>query len=1009
MEGRRHSVDVPISKTLVALRRVRSLRDPSTNSMSKFSSIVDSLHWDTNSCNGISLRFGNGCQEGNLSNNWDLSRILGTCGEEEENVTDFESKECTPKSVSKSINVSKCVGKSGSLVSGTKGKHEDVDELRNQTYGGDYRIHGLELACASPSNDQMEGVDSNHGSTTVRSPQIGGKVHSSTRNQSYKCKRSVGSVGDFVSRASSPSLCASDTLLDGSTRSASLFATDEIDALGQEYRGCGITCCWSRTPRYRDPSLASDGEEYPLISGESGGTDMSGSRSWKNVNSEIVPYSESPRSLSKKFRPKSFDELVGQGVAARSLMGAILKGRITTFYLFHGPRGAGKTSASRIFAAALNCLSLEDQRPCRSCQECMLYFAGRSRDVKEVDPVKINRGGRMRSLIKSATLPPISSKFKVIILDECHLIRGDAWATLLTSLESFSQHVVFIMITPDLDKLPRRVVARSQRYNFPKLKDLDVTVRLGKICKEEGLEFEQAALEFISSKSNGSMRDAEMMLDQLSLLGSKITMTLAYELVGTVSDDEMLELLDLALSADTSNTVKRARELMRSRIDPMQLISQLANIIMDILAGKFQEEDSELRRNFLRRHASETDMQKIRNALRVLSESEKQLRVSKNQTTWLTVALLQLNSVDSSYSDPNESRLSVRTANSEAADGDCCSTSSLGARSKHLVSYDCADEELRKKVAQGECGGSVESVWIRATETCQSNSLRSFLRRRGKLSSVWVKKDLIVAELEFDHPDYASKAENSWKLIASSLQSVLKCNVELRINLSPSYAKSKRPSFSLFSCSRRIHKSHTTESGSDRSSDASNFTSDKAMIGDKHVETCSSCGSQVSHICSHRRVSTLRNSDGNSLSTAKSGVSTPNRVSQDSMLSEQEKVCKISTVEEEVQPNCFPKTMKLSKKLGSSEAAEVLCLKVQPKENSRETSFDAYICTEYPYVLSNGSNNSDISHQEDGKTEDSKSHCWKIPPFSMKKAWQMKHQRQRSHIVEWVLPCAAAK
>ncbi|XP_021855226.2 protein STICHEL-like 2 [Spinacia oleracea] len=998
MEGRRHSVDVPISKTLVALRRVRSLRDPSTHSMSKFSSIVDSLHWDTNSCNGISLRFGNGCQEGNLSNNWDLSKILGTCGEEEdENVMDFESKEYTPKSISKS-NVSKSVGKSG-----TKGKHEGDDKSPSLKYGSEYRDNGLELACVSPSNDPFKGVDSNHGST--RSTPI--------RNQSYGgCKGSIGSLGDFVSRGGSPSLCASDTLLDGSTRSASLFANEEIDALDEEYRGCGITCCWSKTPRYRDPSLASDGEEYPLISGETGDTDiMSGTRSWKHINNEVVPYSESPRSLSQKFRPKSFDELIGQGVATRSLLGAILKGRITTFYLFHGPRGAGKTSASRIFAAALNCLSLDEQRPCRSCQECMLYFAGRSRDVKEVDPVRINRAGRMRSFIKSASLPPISSKFKVIILDECHLIRSDTWATLLSNMESFSQHAVFVMVTPDLDKLPRNVVARSHRYHFPKLKDVDVTFRLGNICVEEGIEFDQAALEFIASKSNGSMRDGEMMLDQLSMLGSKITKTLAYELVGTVSDDELLDLLDLSLSADTSNTVKRARELMRSRIDPMQLISQLANIIMDILAGKFQDEDSEIRRNFMRRHASETDMQKIRNALKILSESEKQLRVSKNQTTWLTVALLQLNSTDPSFSDPNESRLSVRTSNSEAADGDCSSTASLGERSKHLVSYDCADEELRKMVAQGECEGALESIWIRATEICHSHSLRSFLRRRGRLSSVRVKKDLAVAELEFDHPNYASKAENSWKLIASSLQSVLKCNVELRINLSHSYAKSKRPSFSLFSCSRRIHKSNTTENGSDRLSDASNFTSDKAMIGDnKHVETCSSCGSQVSHICSHRMVTIIRNSDGNALSTAKSGASTPHRVSQDSMSSEHEKVCKILTVEEqEVQPNCFPKNMRLSKKMTSSESSELLCLKVQPKASSREASFDAYICTDYPYVLRNGSNKSDISQHEDGKMEDSKSHCWKTPPFSMKKGWQMKHQRQRSHLVEWVLPCTTAK
>ncbi|XP_074287687.1 protein STICHEL-like 2 isoform X1 [Silene latifolia] len=1006
MDGRRHSVDVPISKTLVALRRVRSLRDPSTNSMSKFCNLAESINWDTNSCNGISLRFGNGCLEGVTNNaGWELSKVLGTCGEEEETVKDVESNDYSPKSVCKSnIRTSGCV-RSGFIVAEAKGKEEDQ------------RDNALELACISPSNGHLEDVDSNHDSTTRSSP-VHGKKLCAKPNKGYRYKSSHGSVGDFVSRAGSPSLFASDLMLEGSTRSPSLFANDELDALDQEYRGCGISCCWSRTPRYRDSNLASDAEEYPLISGETGDTDTSErSRGWKHVNNESSPYSDSPRSLSQKFRPKSFEELVGQGVAARSLLGAISKGRITSLYIFHGPRGTGKTSASRIFAAALNCLSVQEQRPCGLCQECVLYFAGRSRDVKEVDTVRINRAGKARSLVKNASLPPISSKFKVFILDECHLLRGETWTTLLTNQDSFSRHVVFVMVTPDVDKLPRSVVARSQRYHFPKVKDVDVTNRLSKICHQEGLEFEQVALEFIAAKSNGSMRDAEMMLDQLSLLGNQITMTLAYELVGSVSDDELLDLLDLALSADTSNTVKKARELMRSRIDPMQLISQLANIIMDVLAGKCQEEDSEARKAFLRKHASEMDLQKLRHALKTLSDSEKQLRMCKNQTTWLTVALLQLNSMDPSFSDPNESRLSVRTANSEAADVDCCSTSSPGERSKHRVTYDC-DVDLRKIMTHGECGGTLESIWIRATEICHSSSLKNLLRKRGKLSSVWVKKDLAVVELEFQHADYASKAEKSWKLIASSLQSVLGCNVEIRINLTAGSAKPKRSSFNLFSCSRRIHKSQPTESGSDRLSDASNLTSDKATIGDRNVDTCSSCGSQISHPCSHRMVSTLRNNDGNALVTGKSGASTPHRVSQDSMLSEngfttnldQEKGSRIITVqEEEVQPNCFPKTMRLSKKLTSSEASDLVCLKVQPKNSGRQASFDTYICTDYPYILSNGSNNSDNSRHDDRKQEDAKSLCWGTPPIPTKKAWQMKQQRQRSHLVEWVLPCAAAK
>ena len=143
------------------------------------------------------------------------------------------------------------------------------------------------------------------------------------------------------------------------------------------------------------------------MSEDTGETTLCGQSFWKCINGEINPYSDSPRSLSKKFRPKSFYELVGQSVVVRSLLSAISKGRVTSFYLFHGPRGTGKTSASRIFAAALNCLSLEEHKPCGRCRECILFFSGRSRDVKEVDSLRINRMDKLRSLVKNAVVPPV--------------------------------------------------------------------------------------------------------------------------------------------------------------------------------------------------------------------------------------------------------------------------------------------------------------------------------------------------------------------------------------------------------------------------------------------------------------------------------------------------------------------------------------------------------------------------------------------------------------------------
>jgi len=401
-------------------------------------------------------------------------------------------------------------------------------KLLSEEYYGSHRNKVLDLVCTTPLSNQLEDRDSTSGPITG-SPL--GSDHSVPRQKprSKNQVKSYSGVGDVLSRAGSPCLSVSDAL---SSHSTSLFANEETDFMVQNDRGCGISCCWTKTPRLRDSNPYSDAEGNPLLSRDVAEITR-GKRSWKHTTNET------PRSLSQKFRPKSFDELVGQNVVVRSLLGAISKGRITSLYLFHGPRGTGKTSASRIFAAALNCLSHE-YKPCGVCRECVAFFSGRSRDVKEVDSMRINRAKGIRSLIKNASMPPISSRFKVFIVDECHLLHGETWGTVLNSLENLSQNVVFVMITPELDMLPRSVVSRSQKYHFPKIKDADIAGRLRNICVEEDLDFDQVALDFIAAKSSGSLRDAEIMLDQLSLLGKRITMSLAHELVSALFSCEYL-------------------------------------------------------------------------------------------------------------------------------------------------------------------------------------------------------------------------------------------------------------------------------------------------------------------------------------------------------------------------------------------------------------------------------------------------------------------------------------
>ncbi|XP_013671235.2 protein STICHEL-like 2 isoform X1 [Brassica napus] len=693
-ETRRHSVDVPITRTLVALRRVRSLRDPCTNSMSKVASLLENVKWETGSNNVGLIPFESYSLMEELQNGCDLHKLS-------KRVIDTEGDACSTKLAS--------------------------------------------------------------------------------------------SLGDYGSHIGSPMTSTNHSYND-----------EDVDFENECNRGCGISSCWSRTPKYRGSSNQySDVEEHHHLLSSNNESNAVTPRSHETVTS---------RSLTQKFKPKSFDELIGQEVVAKRLLPTLLRGRITSLYLFHGPRGTGKTSTSKIFAAALNCLSQaphSTRRPCGLCSECTSY--------SEIDSVKLNRPSYLRSLIKTASLPPVSSRFKVFIIDECQLLCQETWGTLLNGLENVSQRSVFILVTSELEKLPRNALSRSQKYHFSKVCDADISRKLVKICVEEGIEFDQGAVDFIASRSDGSLRDAEIMLDQLSLIGKRITTSLAYKLIGVVSDDELLDLLDLALSSDTSNTVIRARELMRSKIDPMQLISQLANVIMDIIAGKCQESSSATRLGFITKHTSEEEIQKLNNALKILSDAEKHLRASKNQTTWLTVALLQLSNADSSSFATNENELCLKRQRNN--DVDLSSTSS-----------DCPGDVVKSETEEcQEKNGieTVETVWKTVIELCCSDSLKRFLLKRGRLTSLIINKDsgVAIAELEFYTPKHVTRAEKSWKMIADSFQSVLGCNVEIRMNLvisacsPPKSAKAAAAAslfFGLFSCSRRmLHTSYLTTTRTD--------------------------------------------------------------------------------------------------------------------------------------------------------------------------------------------------
>ncbi|PKU65533.1 hypothetical protein MA16_Dca023610 [Dendrobium catenatum] len=298
------------------------------------------------------------------------------------------------------------------------------------------------------------------------------------------------------------------------------------------------------------------------------------------------------KSLNLMHKPRNFDEIVGQNIVVHSLMNAILKGRIAPAYLFHGPPGTGKKSAARIFATALNCLAAEGNKPCYLCKECTAFYGESGSLVIEASVSNKKSIERLGYFMKNMTTTSRQLQYRICIIDECHLLTSKMWFKFLRYLEKPSSHIVFIFITINHDHLPRAIVSRVQKYIFSKIKDVDIIRQLRMLASAENLDIEMDALSLIAMNADGSLQNAEKILYQLGALGKKITTSHVNELVGIISDEKLLNLLEVAMSSKTKETVKRSRELMDSGVDPMSLLSQLAGLIMDIIGGTKKLADS---------------------------------------------------------------------------------------------------------------------------------------------------------------------------------------------------------------------------------------------------------------------------------------------------------------------------------------------------------------------------------------------------------------------------------
>jgi DNA polymerase-3 subunit gamma/tau len=288
--------------------------------------------------------------------------------------------------------------------------------------------------------------------------------------------------------------------------------------------------------------------------------------------------------LYRKWRSRGFFEVVGQAHVTQTLRNAVRSGTLGHAYLFAGPRGTGKTSTARILARAVNCLNPQDGEPCNHCAPCQAMLANRCLDLVEIDAASNNSVDDVRDLRDKVHYAPTEVRRKVYIVDEVHMLSTGAFNALLKTLEEPPAHVLFVLATTDVHKVPATIASRCQRLDFRTISPRDITARLAYVCEQEGMTAEVAALELIAQQATGSLRDALSLLDQVRAYeGTAIGVAEVEEALGLARRDTLARLTDDMIAGDAGAALALIGDLAAAGADLRQYAKQLVHYWRDLL------------------------------------------------------------------------------------------------------------------------------------------------------------------------------------------------------------------------------------------------------------------------------------------------------------------------------------------------------------------------------------------------------------------------------------------
>jgi DNA polymerase-3 subunit gamma/tau len=408
------------------------------------------------------------------------------------------------------------------------------------------------------------------------------------------------------------------------------------------------------------------------------------------------------QALYRRWRPQTWDEVVGQDHIVLTLQNAVKGERVAHAYLFSGPRGTGKTTTARLLAKAVNCLhdSL-DERPCNACEYCLALNEGRFLDLVEIDAASNTSVEDVRDLRDKINFAPNQGRFKVYIVDEVHMLSTAAFNALLKTLEEPPAHAIFVLATTEVHKIPATVLSRCQRHEFRRLPVATIVEYLEPKASEEGLKIDGQALELIARQATGSLRDAISLLDQLTSTGDEVTLALARGVLGTAAGEAVRGVVDALAGGDRAAGLTLINRALDGGADPRQFSRQVVDYLRSLLlvqlgAAELVETTEDERADMLRQ-ANGLPLPRLLAAIAAFSRAGAVGRSSWLPGLPLEMALIE--AIDAGKAREQPSSASTHAASPEAASA---SKQSRKRSAKKVKEAPAAAEEYAEKEEDSE-------------------------------------------------------------------------------------------------------------------------------------------------------------------------------------------------------------------------------------------------------------------------------------------------------------------